>query len=604
MTGKPKSERLRRSTSLRALAAAALLLPALLYGNTAAARSVYVLGTANNIALVPESQPGLAASAVAVTGLVAGDLLMAIDVRPQNAQLYGLGFNSANGTLQLYHIVVDAAGARAFAVGTTGTFLSSVGSPAPISGSAFGMDFNPAADRIRIVNNAGQNFRMNPNTGAYIDGDLGGAAGSVAGVNMDGAINSGATTLDDAAYTNNINLAGGITTLYTIDSFTNALYIQNPPNSGTQTLPITITLGGSTLDFGSESGFDIPAGVNAAASNTPAPGEALAAFSVGGISSLYRVNLATGAATSLGAFGITARDIAIAPETEPAIALSSAGTELLRFQVTRPGTTSTVSISGIVAGERLVGIDGRPATGQLFGLGVNATADTATLYLLDPQTGAAVAIGTASQIAFVDAGGNPIDLPNGSWGFDFNPTVDRLRVISSVNGLNFRVNPNTGAPVDGDLGGAAGSVAGVNPDGSINGPVGVGISGAAYTNNVFGTTVTTLYTLDSAGNRLFIQNPANAGTQTSPLTLTLNGSPFDFDTVAGFDIPSGVNAPASGSPATGEGFAALGTGTTSLYRINLTTGAVASLGVIGSGGALEGLVVWMPTDVIFRNGFE
>ena len=602
MTGKPKSERLHRSTSLRALAAA-LLLPALLYGNVAAARSVYVLGTANNIALVPESQPGNSASAVAVTGLVAGDLLVAIDVRPQNAQLYGLGFNSVNGTLQLYHIVMDGAGARAFAVGTTGTFLSSVGSPAPISGTAFGMGFNPAVDRIRVVNNAGQNFRMNPNTGAYIDGDLGGAAGSVAGVNMDGAVGGLTTALDGAAYTNNISNAT-VTTLYTVDSATNSLYIQNPPNSGTQTMSITVTLGGSTLDFGSESGFDIPTGVNVPASNTPATGEALAAFSVGGISGLYRVNLTTGAATSLGAFGITVRDIAVAPETEPAIALTSAGTSLLRFQVLKPGTTTTVAISGIVAGERLVGIDGRPATGQLFGLGVNATADTATLYLLDPQTGSAVAIGTASQIAFVDAGGNPIDLPNGSWGFDFNPTVDRLRVISSVNGLNFRVNPNTGAPVDGDLGGAAGSVAGVNPDGSINGPVGIGISGAAYTNNVFGATATTLYTLDAAGNRLFIQNPANAGTQTSALALTLNGSAFDFDTVAGFDIPPGVNAPASGSPATGEGFAALGTGTTSLYRIDLTTGAVASLGVIGSGGALEGLVVWMPTDVIFRNGFE
>jgi hypothetical protein len=276
----------------------------------------------------------------------------------------------------------------------------------------------------------------------------------------------------------------------------------------------------------------------------------------------------------------------------------------VRFQVPSPGTTTTVSLTGLVAGERVVGIDGRPASGQLMGIGVDATADTATMYLLDPQTGAATIIGAASQIAFVDAIGNPVDFPNASWGFDFNPTVDRMRVISSATGLNFRVNPNTGAPVDGDLGGAAGSVAGVNPDSSINGAVGVGISGAAYTNNVFGATVTTLYTLDSLGDRLFIQNPANAGTQTSPLTLTLHGSPFDFDTVAGFDIPSGVNSTSSGNPATGEGFAALGTGTTSLYRIDLSTGAVVPIGLIGAGGALEGLVVWVPTDLIFLNGFE
>ena len=63
---------------------------------------------------------------------------------------------------------------------------------------------------------------------------------------------------------------------------------------------------------------------------------------------------------------------------------------------------------------------------------------------------------------------------------------------------------------------------GINPDGAINGlPMGsTGVSAAAYTNS-FGQPliggVTTLYTLDAASNMLFIQNPPNAGTQTSGL---------------------------------------------------------------------------------------
>ena len=600
MSGMQKSERRHGSTILRVLTTALLL--ALLHANVATARSIYVLGTGNNIALVPESNPGRASTAVAVTGLAPGDLLMAIDVRPQNAQLYGLGFNSVAGTAQLYLIAVDAAGARAFAVGSTGVFVDAAAAPVPIGGSAFDMDFNPATDRIRVVNNNGQNFRINPNSGAFVDGDLGGALGSVAGINMDGPVNGATMALDGSAYTNNISNSS-VTTLYTINSITNTLYIQNPPNSGTQTLPLPIKLAGSTLDFGSESGFDIPTGVNAAASNTPATGKALAAFSVGGISGLYRVDLVTGAATLLGPFGLTARDMAIAAETEPAIALGSVGTSLVRFQVHDPGTTTVIIISGVLAGERLVGIDVRPASGQLMGIGVNATANTATTYRLDPQTGAATVIGGGSLIAFVDGTGNPVDFPDASWGLDFNPTTDRIRVVSSANGLNFRVNPITGAPLDGDFGGGGGVITGINPDGIINGPVGIGISGAAYTNNVLGASVTTLYTLDSSGNRLFIQNPANLGTQTFPQTLTLNGLPFDFDTVAGFDIPPGVNTASNTSPVFGEGYAALGTGSTSLYRINLYTGAVSPIGLIGLGGPLEGLVVWV-SDVLFQDGFE
>ena len=578
----------------------------------AAQRPIYVLTTDNRIATVPEEQPGLATSAIAVTGLVAGDTLMAIDVRPQNGRLYGLGYNAAavipgggTGTVQLYLIAVEGTVARASPIGFIGTFVNAVGTNVSIVATAFGMDFNPAADRLRVNNNAGQNFRMNPNTGGFVDGDLGGAAGSVAGMNMDGMINGGTVTADDAAYSNN-QPNTTITTLYTIDGATNALWIQNPPNAGTQTTPTVVTLGAVPLDFTAEGGIDIPFGVNAPAPNAPAVGEAFAALSVSGTSSLYRIDLVTGAATLVGSFGLIARDIAFTPELAPVNWINGFGTTLLRSRISTLGTATTVAFTGVTAGERVVGIDGRPATGQLFGLGVNPVSNTGTLYLIDPQTGAALVVGTTSQIAFVDAIGSAVDLPDASWGFDFNPAVDRIRVISST-GVSFRLNPNTGAPVDGDFGGAAGSVAGINPDGAINGAVSIGIGGAAYSNNFVGTTVTTLYTLDPSGNRLFIQNPPNLGTQTATKIVTSNGVPFDFDTVTGFDIPPGVNAPSSNAEATGAGFAAMtAAGVLSLYRIDLPTAAVQSLGTIATGtGNVEGLVVWnAPVDAIFKDSFE
>src|SRR5262245_44960969 len=94
----------------------------------AAQRQLYVLTTDSRLATVLETQPGAATTAaVAITGLVAGDSLVAIDVRPQNGRLYGLGLNPAGtGTLQLYMITVESLTVRATAVGTTGTFLDGV----------------------------------------------------------------------------------------------------------------------------------------------------------------------------------------------------------------------------------------------------------------------------------------------------------------------------------------------------------------------------------------------------------------------------------------------------------------------------------------------
>ena len=522
-------------------------------------------------------------TSVAVVGLVAGDTLVGIDVRPQNRFLYGLGFNSEFGTVNLYSINPD--NGQANVVGSTGTFFTGDGlTPVPIAGTGFGFDFNPSADRIRVVTNAGQNFRINPNTGAFIDGNLGGAIQP--GLNMDGSINGATTTADAAAYTNN-QPNTTITTLYTLDGTSNSLYLQVPPNAGTETGAQVITLGGATLDFTSVNGFDILPGVNAAASDTAvASGSALAALNVGGTTNLYAINLVNGQASLLGTNGNNLNGLTALIEApgQAIVGLTDAGS-VLRFNSTTPGTTTTVATSGVPAGETLVGIDYRPNTGQLFGLGINATANTGTLYLIDPQNGAATTVGIAGSIAFVDGAANPIDFPDPAttgYGFDFNPTVDRVRVTTGT-GLNFRLNPITGASVDGDAG-----TAGTNPDGNINGSGVTGVTGAGYTNSFAGATVTTLYTLDSTTDQLLIQNPPNNGTQTTPLALGVN-----FSSTGGFDIPRTVTVAASNAAATGSATASLTVGgVTGLYTINLATGAATLSGTIGAGATpLAGLTI-------------
>ena len=86
-------------------------------------------------------------------------------------------------------------------------------------------------------------------------------------------------------------------------------------------------------------------------------------------------------------------------------------------------------------------------------------------------------------IQYTTDGVTPVDFPDtatAGWGFDFNSGADRVRVVTST-GLNFRINQDTGAPVDGNLGGAAGSVTGTNPDGNISGAA-TALSGVACTN--------------------------------------------------------------------------------------------------------------------------
>lgn len=590
-----------RRSCVLAMFAAALALPA-----TAGAEPAWILRGDGTVSRLATEAPQGLGPALPITGITAGEVLVGIDVRPQNGQLYGLGVNATANTGTLY--AISERTGFAGVVGTASTIAMTDGAAAPVdlpdpATTGYGFDFNPLADRVRVTAGA-LNFRIDPNRGLPVDGDFGG--GVTAGVNPDGAVNGGTTSVVASAYTNNHPNTTS-TTLYSLDAASNGLYLQNPPNGGTQVLVGTVTLGGA-LDFTAINGFDIPTGVNVPANNSPATGSGFAALSAAGASNLYRINLLTAQATFLGTVGngtVPTQGLAVQPipfAGRPLIALGSNGTTLVRLGAAAPGTTTTVAIMGLTAGESLVGLDFRPQTGQLLALGINPVADNGTLYRLDPQSGVATAIGATGLIAFVDAAGAVVDLPDpavADYGFDVNPAVDRVRVTAR-SGLNFRINPNTGAPVDGGAG------AGTNPDNGINGSGSTGVEAAAYTNSYTQSLtggVTTLYTLDAVNDRLFIQNPPNNGTQSAGLPLRLNGAPLDILGAAGFDIPPEVAVTVSNAPIDGVGFATLNVaGQSGLYAIELASANVVALGTLAT--PLRGLTVADFPDAIFANGLE
>ena len=131
-----------------------------------------------------------------------------------------------------------------------------------------------------------------------------------------------------------------------------------------------------------------------------------------------------------------------------------------------PTVANTIAITNLAAGETLVGIDFRPQNGLLYGLGVNAAAEYRdALWHLDPHRLRIRRRRRAGQIAFTTDGVTAVDLPDPAtvgYGFDFNPVADRIRVTTDT-GLNFRINPNSGLPIDWRR-----RHPGTNPDGAIN----------------------------------------------------------------------------------------------------------------------------------------
>ena len=75
-------------------------------------------------------------------------------------------------------------------------------------------------------------------------------------------------------------------------------------------------------------------------------------------------------------------------------AYALAGSTLVSFNPATPSVGTSIPVTGVLAGQTLVGIDVRPANGLLYGLGVNAATDTATLYTISGLTGGATIVGS------------------------------------------------------------------------------------------------------------------------------------------------------------------------------------------------------------------
>lgn len=482
------------------------------------AGDVFVLTASNKLLSFDRATPATIRSTATVTGLQAGENLLGIDFRPADGQLYGVG---STGRIYILNGVTGAATVKATLAADAGDATAPY---TTLAGTEFGVDFNPVADRLRIVSNTGQSLRINVDTGA---------------TTTDGPINGGAanTAITAAAYSN--SFAGtASTTLFVIDAANATLYTQNPPNNGT--LAGAVPLGVAATGV---AGFDIDARTNTG----------YAVMTVAGARNLYTLNLAasTAPATLVAAVGVTEelRGIALKAPAAPVAYGLTDDARIVTFKTATPNTLdANVAVTGLAAGERLLGFDIRPKDGLLYGI-----SSAGRIVTIDPATGAVTVKATLAADA-ADATAPYTAIAGTAFGVDFNPVADRLRVIGNT-GQSLRINVDTGA---------------TTTDGAINrAGAAPTVTAAAYSNSFAGTTATMLFDIDTASAALALQNPPNDGTlvNVGALGVAVAGD-------VGFDIAGGANGLALAALRTSA------TGPSSLYRIDLATGAA-----VPSGGA-------------------
>lgn len=305
----------------------------------------------------------------------------------------------------------------------------------------------------------------------------------------------------------------------------------------------------------------------------------------GGRSAWIRGMLALGLMAGLllawAAQGASAQDAPSNPPNAPerVFALTMAD-DLLRFDGDTPRDVVRKDIRGLRNGESLVGIDFRPSAqapaagqqGVLYAVG-----DQGFIYTIAPGTARA----TRGEQITTD-GTTPVVLRGESFGIDFNPTVDRLRIVSNDN-QNLRVNVDTGVIGDFDP-----NVPGNQPDldlqyaaGDPNTGQDPDVGGVAYRNaqpSAFGTTSTQLLDIDANTDDLSTQSPPNNGTlNTVGPIVNETRRLIGFDIVTRGTSPDGDRAYAV---LQGEGMGASG-----LYRVDPGTGRATKIGLIGGGNA-------------------
>lgn len=417
----------------------------------------FAVTSAGRLMHFDRAQPGRFTLSVNLTGLAAGESIVALDVRPTNGKLYGL-----TNTAKLY-TVDPTTGVATLAAALVADPADATSPFAGLSGDDFGIDFNPITDRLRLTSNLGQNLRIDADTGRVI---------------TDPAISGQTTGYAAIAHNNNI-AASCRTRLYAIDPGGNR-FVTQVPDEGT-----TDGAGGLQLVATAAAGFDIY-------TDAMDKDAAYAGLVVEGDTGMYKIDLGTGNATAVrrkvgpldAGETMTTFALGTLPATTPATQelgelYGITATAVVSFNRANPEKVcSSANLVGLDPTETIQDLDMSP-TGSLYAL--TRTGSTGHLYRVDPYGGT---LSTAVTIS--------VPLSGTTFGIDFSPVGNApLRIVSDAGQNLLVTDVETGAAQAG---------------GALHG-AGTGATGAAYTDGVLGAGTATLYAIDPVTDHLSVMNP-------------------------------------------------------------------------------------------------
>ncbi|MFQ3216420.1 DUF4394 domain-containing protein [Paraperlucidibaca sp.] len=479
-----------------------------------------------------------------VNALDIDEQVLAIDYRNAEGTLYALTRLGSEGRIVTITpttgVITRVSTLTADSADTTDAFSSLN------ANVSYTIDFNPTVDRLRIIGSDDSNYRVDVLTGqTFTDGPVSISSATIAGV----------------AYTDNFSAgAGRTTTLFGIDTSTDALYSFSSANAGTLATP------SKTLDIGdvtAVNGFDIDPSSNALT----------AVLSVAGSPAVYSLD-ATGASnvasrrTSLPKLptGETYASLSLITAANPTVVVLDNANKLSVLRANDPAvifTPGTVTLGGM---ETLIGIDFRQSSRTLNGLGSLGNHYALTVPVNGSTSPTATKLNTSATSLTANVG----------YTTDFNPTsgngVNRLRLIGD-NDSNAVVEIETGIST---------------PNTAISGSPDPTVVAAAYSNNYRNATSTQLFVVDSANSAIATQTVSDpTAPDTTPVVGQLvNSQPLGITLAGpvGFDISGRNNenvlllARSAAGPHT-------------LYRVNLGLSTpLLSLGTVGGTSGSSNLI--------------